>query len=136
MLGVPVALGMNFFFIWPKRVEATLAFLNPASAATRFQSTYISVRLMVGKRQGTEKMKRVRGDWALLERTRGGDTSGLFVIFIRIVRKNKPSLAVGAAVGDVTVMESWDMFAGTVGLFNDMDVQSLRGEGLELRERF
>jgi hypothetical protein len=30
----------NFFFIWPKRVLATLAFLNPAWAATRFQSTY------------------------------------------------------------------------------------------------
>ena len=31
---------MNLFFICPKRVEATLAFLKPASWATRFQSTW------------------------------------------------------------------------------------------------
>jgi hypothetical protein len=32
----------NFFFICPKRVDATLAFLNPASCATRSQSTWKS----------------------------------------------------------------------------------------------
>lgn len=35
-----------------------------------------------------------------------GNTSGLFFIFIRIVKKNSPSLGPGAAVGAVETFES------------------------------
>jgi hypothetical protein len=46
---------------------------------------------------------------------KGEGTSGLFFMFIKIVKKKSPSLGPGAAVGVVAEVDSWDILQWLVG---------------------